>query len=289
MLAHQRRLLLFISIVLIVLALPAVSRAESHISTAAVQETAIFPVTEPPTTPFHAHQSMILFTPGAEAALHRHGGPGYITILGGELTLFEDGVENRYVAGDSLVEVPESLYKGGNYTETGMTLMVTYLVPNGEEVTIVVEDPDAPNPPEITPTPLAEAMHTFDDPPSSFDLIHTVSTFQPGASLPQTRTAGTTLLTGVSGATRVEIAGETRDLAAGDNVVIGAGQQYSIVNNGDEEAVTMATKLVSHGGDVLPATGSAPHHAEPLMWLMLMTAMSLLVIGVSLRLNWGRV
>jgi quercetin dioxygenase-like cupin family protein len=272
---------------LLALMLPAVAAADYHDTPEVIHQTATIPVADPPTAPFHAHQSMLLFTPGAEAPLHRHGGPGYITVLSGELTLYENGVENIYQPGESLVETPDKLYKGGNYTEQGMTLMVTYLVPQGEEVTMAVDDPDASNPPEKGPEPLAATVWDFQSPPPEFDLIHTISTFPPSASTGTSIAGGDILLTVVNGTLSLSRNGQQETIEAGDAVLIEAGQEYTMENLGESDAMAMSTELAPNSYSVLPQAGT-PYREPMIVWLLMMTATALLVIGGVLRISAQR-
>jgi len=46
-----------------------------------------FEVEQPPTVPFEAVQLVVDFLVGSRVARHVHGGPGYITMLDGEMTM----------------------------------------------------------------------------------------------------------------------------------------------------------------------------------------------------------
>jgi quercetin dioxygenase-like cupin family protein len=254
------------------------------VGVAAEDQTAVFTDANPPAAPFHAHQSMLLFVPGAEAALHRHGGPGYITILSGELTLYEDGEENIYQAGDSLVETSDKLYKGGNYTDEDTTLMVTYLVPHGEEVTTYVDDPERPEPPELTPEPMAMVMHDFTDVPDDFDVIHVVHSIEAGADPDQHHANGPVLFTAVEGNVTLDIDGEQITLGSGEYRVIDPGSDYAISSDGDEPALAMSTEFDPVESQIMPAAGNPVSTTDMVIWLLAMTAMTLLVIGGSMRI-----
>jgi hypothetical protein len=60
-------------LVFLLLALPSAAVAETHAAGGVADQTASFTVDDPPSSPFHAHQSLILFAPGAKAELHGHG------------------------------------------------------------------------------------------------------------------------------------------------------------------------------------------------------------------------
>jgi quercetin dioxygenase-like cupin family protein len=248
---------------------------------------AVFHVPDPPDAPYHAHQSILVFAPGAEAPLRYHGGPGYITILEGELTLYEDEVENVYRAGDSVVETMDKLYKGGNYTDADTVLMVTYLVPHGEEITSVVDDPEAPEPPMFGPESLAETMYEFTDPPASFDLVHSTMVYEPRVPTEPIIAQGDTLLTIVGGELEISVAGETVKVSQSDALKIQRNQEYIVQNRSDSLAITMSTELVPDVHSLAPAAGATIDRTFA-MWLFVMTASALFVVGSVLRLTGMR-
>lgn len=278
------RISVILSMLLLGLLSGAIAAAQEVPDLAEFEHRAVFNVSNPPDAPYEAHQSILLFVPGAEAPLHSHGGPGYISILEGELTLYEDGVENVYSAGDSLVETPDKVYKGGNYTDEDMVLMVTYLVPEGEDVTTMVDDPDAPEPPEIGPEPLASTIHAFDDSPASFDLIHSTIVYQPGVPTEPLNARGDTLLTTIGSDLDVSINGSSTTVAAGDAILIEGNQGYTVQNTGERTAITMSTELMPDFHSVAPAAGATVDRTFA-MWLVVMTASALFVMGAILRLT----
>jgi quercetin dioxygenase-like cupin family protein len=231
-----------------------------------------------------AHQSMLLFTPGAVAPLHQHGGPGYINILDGEVTLYEDGEPTIYRAGDSLVETSDKAYKGVNHTDEDMVLMVTYLVPEGEEVTTYIDDPDQPEPPEADPILMASAMQEFTDPPESFDLVHSTAAIGPEAPGEVVTAAGETLLTVVGGDLEVIINDESTVLTVNDSIMIERDQEYIVQNGGDTSVLFMMTELVPDVHSLAPAAGATVDRTFAI-WLFVMTASALLVVGAVLRLS----
>ena len=283
--ALKVRILVMLSIALIgaMISTPALAQ-DSETGPSILELDAPFDTSHAPDGPYQLHQSMLRFPPGAEAPLHYHGGPGYITILQGELTLFEDGEENVYAEGDSLIETTDVLYKGGNYTNSDTVLMVTYLVPEGEEVTTVVDDPDAPDPPEIVSETLAGIVHEVDDPPSSYDLVHRTMIYEPDQEEATLSPIGDTLLTVVEGELKVSDEDAIASIGAGEYVHLQGGSEQTLTNPGDEPVVTMSTELEPHIYGIVPDTGS-PVDRTFAMWLIFMAASALLVVGAVLRLT----
>lgn len=97
-----------------------------------------FEVSSPP-DPADLVQAVLDFPVGTIVPPHVHGGPAYVTILAGELTVQgPDGIHS-YQAGDTLVERPGAVYSAFNFGDTPASLVVTYLVPRGAPVTTLVD------------------------------------------------------------------------------------------------------------------------------------------------------
>lgn len=210
-----------------------------------------FTVEDPPSAPLEAHQLVLDFAPGAVAALHQHGGPGFITMLTGELSLIADGVERTYRAGDDFIEVPESVYEGTNLTADPASLMVTYLVPAGHPVTTYITSgasaPAAPGPQVVTQT-----MFEIPDSPDDYEIVHHVIDYAPGAWSGDIDNAGATFITVVHGELDVrDPDGEDGAYAAGDTRIEAVGGPYERGNDGAETARIVATTIVPLEDDAM--------------------------------------
>ena len=80
-------------------------------------------------------QQVLDFAPGAQTPKHRHGGPGVITVIQGQVTLNRDGVEKTYQAGDSFSETPGQTLQAYNRSTTELIVAATYLLPDGGQLT----------------------------------------------------------------------------------------------------------------------------------------------------------
>jgi len=80
-------------------------------------------------------QQELVFAPGSQTAKHRHGGPGVITVLEGELTLNRDGTETTYKMGDSFTETPGQTLQAFNRGSAELIVVATYLLPDGAQLT----------------------------------------------------------------------------------------------------------------------------------------------------------
>jgi hypothetical protein len=73
---------------------------------------------------------------------HTHGGPTYVTVLSGLMQRWADGVEESFSSGETWEE-PGVPHAAGNRAPNAASVGVAYLVPRGQEVTHVVEEPRA--------------------------------------------------------------------------------------------------------------------------------------------------
>jgi len=80
-------------------------------------------------------QQVLDFAPGSQTPKHRHGGPGVITVLQGQVTLNADGAEKTYNVGDSFTETPGQTLQAFNRGSTELIVVATYLLPDGAQLT----------------------------------------------------------------------------------------------------------------------------------------------------------
>jgi len=80
-------------------------------------------------------QQVLVFAPGSQTAKHHHGGPGVITVVQGEVTLNRDGTEQTYKMGDSFTETPGQTLQAFNRGTSQLTVVATYLLPDGAQLT----------------------------------------------------------------------------------------------------------------------------------------------------------
>ena len=209
-----------------------------------------FDETVPVEAPMEAHQIVLDFVPGTVAALHRHGGPGYITMLQGELTLRADDEEHVYRAGDSFVEVPESLYEAWNGTDEVANLIVTYIVPEGHDVTSYVQSDSGRTGP--APQPVVQSVFPIADPPDDYQVTHMILNLDPEEWISIHDERGRSLITVVSGEMTAEAADGTQTTyQTGDTLSEGEGPGHRLGNTGTEPVTVAATLLVPEGADAV--------------------------------------
>lgn len=83
-------------------------------------------------------QQVLDFTPGSETPQHRHGGPGLVTVLQGQITLSRDGLIRTFNAGDSFVEMPGETLQASNRGSAEAVVAATFLLPDGAQLTTSV-------------------------------------------------------------------------------------------------------------------------------------------------------
>jgi quercetin dioxygenase-like cupin family protein len=230
-----------LGVLAIMFAIPALTAAQEHVE-------ARFDRTVPVDAPYEAHQLVLDFVPGTVAPLHRHGGPGYITMLQGELTLQTDGDEQVYAEGDSFIEVPESLYEGWNDTDQIASLIVTYIVPEGHDVTRFVDSDSSRSGP--APQPVTQALFPVEDPIDDYQVVHMMLNLEPDEWVSIHDERGRSFITVVDGVMTAEgTDGSMATLQQGDTLSEGEGPGHRLGNTGSEPVTVAVTLLVPDGAD----------------------------------------
>jgi quercetin dioxygenase-like cupin family protein len=120
--------------------------------------------------------------PGAATAIHHHPGPGFATILEGELThrRFALDHDNVYRAGDTFAEIPEDVHFARNEGPALMSLLATFVAPR-DAVSSVNESiqPDLAPP---APTVPAQARVPITSGTAFTEVAQLIRTYEPGAT-----------------------------------------------------------------------------------------------------------
>jgi quercetin dioxygenase-like cupin family protein len=80
-------------------------------------------------------QQVLDFAPGSQTLKHRHGGPGVITVIKGQVTLSIDGVEKTYNAGESFSETSGQTLQAFNRGSAELIVVATFILPDGAQLT----------------------------------------------------------------------------------------------------------------------------------------------------------
>jgi quercetin dioxygenase-like cupin family protein len=79
------------------------------------------------------------FPAGAGVATHKHGGHVLVTVLSGEMTLREKGIERVIKTGESWTERPGDVHAVVNAGTATARVAVSILIPKGAEITTMVK------------------------------------------------------------------------------------------------------------------------------------------------------
>lgn len=83
--------------------------------------------------------TILEFPAGAGVANHLHGGHVLVTVLSGEMTLREKGVEKIVKTGESWTEAPGNVHSVVNAGTTPARVAVSLLLPKGAEGTTIMK------------------------------------------------------------------------------------------------------------------------------------------------------
>lgn len=194
-----------------------------------------FEVEQPPTVPFEAVQLVVDFPVGSRVARHVHSGPGYITMLNGEMTMWIGATPaTAYAAGASFVEPFRVVTEGANLGPAPASLLVTYLIPVGSAVT-TLEGASALPASQLPPGAVSrfESRMRFETaPPGCYKVVQVLQTFEPGAWSVSEAPKANRLKTVVSGEVTMLTGATQRTYTAGQLWVEGIGQAWLSGNLG---------------------------------------------------------
>lgn len=209
-----------------------------------------FDVEQPPTAPFEAVQLIVDFPPGARVGRHVHGGPGYITMLDGALTMTIGADPPRaYGPNESFVEPFRVVAEGANLEAVPASLIVTYLIPVGGAVTTLSADGGAPTaalpagqlPPGAVPR--FEARMRLNGAPAGYRVGQLLRSYPPGSWSRSEAATDPTLVTVVSGAVRVLTGASERVYGPKESWIEEPGRAY-LSGNADTEPAVVAVSVI---------------------------------------------
>ena len=202
------------------------------------------------------------FAPGAWTPLHTHGGPVYVTVIDGTITVRQDGSDTTFAAGDGWAELADEPHLAGNDTSTPVRVVATFVLPKGATPTTVAGSGASV---ELPPGPTTFAQHRFEAPglPAAMDVVHRVVEIAPGSRLPRHSHPGITVVTGLLGSATLTENGETQALNSGESWVEPAGFVHGGTITADGTVRLVIAHLVPRGAaHTVPAGAPAP--AAPL-------------------------
>jgi quercetin dioxygenase-like cupin family protein len=210
-----------------------------------------FDVEQPPPAPFEAVQMVVDFPVGTRVGRHVHGGPGYITMLAGELTMTIGDVPTRaYKTDESFVEPFKLVAEGVNLTASPASVLVTYLLPVGAPVTTVVPSDPSVQPAALPPgqlppgaVPRFESRMRLDSAPAGYRLGQMLRTYAPGAWTMSEMASSPRLLTVVSGEVHVLTGATEKTYRAGESWTETPGAAWLSGNTGEAPAVVAVSTV----------------------------------------------
>lgn len=253
----------------------------------------------PPTVPFDSTftatkqprefdlvQRIVDFAPGSATVLHSHGGPQFVTVLEGAVTLRIAGTEKTYKPGETWVEQAGEQHLGSNNGATKARVLASLLLPPGAAQTTNVEAATKP-----APTIAFESTFKVTNQPGDFDLIQRIVDFAPGAATVLHYHGGPQYVTVLEGEVTLQMAGTTRTYKPGETWIEPARERHMGSNLSKAPARVMATMLLPKGTpattnldtapQVMPTTGGRALPVYSYAWLLI--GLSALVLGVGLR------
>lgn len=218
---------------------PSISVAAEAAAGPSTSFEAWFEVEQPPTVPFEAVQLVVDFPVGSRVARHVHGGPGYITTIESEMTMWIGAAEGRaYPTGESFVEPFRVVAEGANLGPVQSSLLVTYLIPVGSAVT-TLEGASALPAGQLPPgaVPRFESRMRFDAAPGRYKVGQMLQMYEPGAWSVSGALRTARLVTVVSGEVTVLTGATQQTYTAGQHWIESPGQAWLSGNVGSTRAV----------------------------------------------------
>jgi quercetin dioxygenase-like cupin family protein len=223
-----------------------------------------FEVDVSPGGPVEMVQVVLDFPSGGAVPTHTHGGPVYVTVLQGAITLRSEQGEQTYQAGQTLTEVPTEYYTAWNPTDGTTRLFATYVLPQGASLTSVQERAVAP---AIGPTTVAETRFTIADPPARYEVVQLLLDFPPGAWTPPHTHGGPVVVSVLEGELTERRPGHERKFGPGAGWTENPGDLHAAGNDGPTKASLVTTILLRAGAELTTAQeaslGAAPAPASP--------------------------
>ena len=209
---------------------------------ATLRLTSTFPYAGAPAQ-FDVVNQVLEFANGAGTREHRHGGPGFVTVLEGQSTRRVGDEVNVYGPRQSYMEPFGSLH---SVRATGRTrVYASFLLSPGAVQTI--NDPNYPAPEALNTTPILSKT-VVNTQPAEFTVTQLVFDFAPGAVLPLHKHGGQGLATVFEGElTFVSDTGEVR--RAANTSFSSLTAPHEVRNAGTTNATLLVVVLVPNGAE----------------------------------------
>lgn len=236
-----------------------------------VRAQSTFPATNAPAQ-FDLTLQLLDFAPGAWTPNHTHGGPVFVTVIEGELTVRSvGGRQQNYKAGEQWSEAPGEYLEVGNVTSSRTRVVVTGLTPPGVSFTTVATTGATMSTPPPGPTTVYRQEHKGLRPPAAaFDVVHLVLDFAPGTWTPPHTHGGTGYVLVTDGELMLRMSGMEHRYPAGQGWVDAANVVHAAGNPGPRSAAVAASFLLPRGASLTtvqpagaPMPAAAPQRQMP--------------------------
>jgi quercetin dioxygenase-like cupin family protein len=176
--------------------------------------------------------------PGAATDIHSHAGPGFATLLQGQLNHHRmvAGRDTIYDAGDTWVEFADDVHLARNEGTAPARILATFLLPRGADIS----DPTGDETDQVyaAPTVPAVARHPVGSPASAYEVQQFVRVYDPGTSVSSAVRAG-----------RQEVM-----LVVEGQITVRDGKDSRVVGPGESWVATSASPVTSWNLTSSPAT-----------------------------------
>lgn len=228
---------------------------------------------------FDLVQIVMEFAPGAETPPHSHGGSAQVSVLEGEVTLKAGETEKKFGAGDGFAETADQKMQVVNTGPSRARMAVTFVVPQGKELTTPAGTSSAP-----APTVLSKHQRSIDQ-PGPFDLVQLVQEFAPGAQTPPHSHGGNGQASVIEGELELRTGGSTKRFTAGEGFTEDADATLQVANVSAAKATMVATFVLPKGAELTTARGAVQLAATGLLTAVPLTAAGLwlVVVGALFR------
>lgn len=207
-------------------------------------------------------QVVLDFAPGSWTPVHTHGGPVYVTVLAGEVTLRMGGSDQKFGVGEGWIDNPDEPHAAGNDGAAAARVVATFVLPQGATPTIVAETGAAADLPP-GPTTVAQFRTAASGLPSPMDVVQRLIEYAPGASGAAHSHPGPNHVTVLDGELTVREGQAERKVSALQTFVEPAGQVHSAHNLGAARTRVVATALVPRGAPYSTAVEQPAPAAAP--------------------------
>ena len=205
-------------------------------------------------------QLVLDFAPGAWTPPHTHGGPGFVTVLEGEMTLRQGGAEEKFRPGEGWIDPPDVVHEAGNDTTANSRLVVAFVLPKGATPTTVQgTGAQAVAPPG--PTTVAQMRMDAPSLPAQYDVVQRLTEAAPGATIPMHTHPGPNFAIALDGELTLIMEGMTRTVSAGESWVEPPDVVHGGPNSGSGVFRVVGSTLLARGAPVSVAAQPAP--AQP--------------------------